>query len=474
MCGIIGVSNHKEAAQIAFLGLYALQHRGEEAAGISTYDGRNVHIVKNSGLVADAFDERSMRELKGQSAIGHCRYSTTGSSNVKNAQPFLATHKNKGIAVAHNGNLTNTETLYEKLEEEGAIFQTTIDSEIIVHLLARSRNGDMKKWFLDVLTQLRGAFSLVFLVEDTIVGARDPQGFRPLCLGQIDDSYVLASETCALDLIHAKFIREIEPGEIVFIKGKTIESVFLPDSKGAKRAHCIFEYIYFARPDSDIFGDNVYNVRKRLGARLAKEHPAQADFVMAIPDSGNYAAIGYSNQLGLPLEVGIIRNHYIGRTFIQPTQFLRDFRVRVKLNPIRSVLNGKRIVVVEDSIVRGTTARSRVQELRSAGAKEIHLRISCPPIKSPCFYGIDFPSKKELIASNKSVKEIGEFLKVDSLEYLSLEGMLSVVKNSKDFCHACFSGQYPVAVPKNKSKYLLEGALAGSRGKEQGPRNKQP
>lgn len=458
MCGIIGVSNHKEAAQIAFLGLYALQHRGEEAAGISTYDGRNVHIVKNSGLVADAFDERSMRELKGPSAIGHCRYSTTGSSNVKNAQPFLATHQNKGIAVAHNGNLTNTETLYKKLEEEGAIFQTTIDSEIIVHLLARSRNGDMKKWFLDVLTQLQGAFSLVFLVEDTIVGARDPQGFRPLCLGQINDSYILASETCALDLIHAKFIREIEPGEIVFIKGKTIESVFLPDSKSAKRAHCIFEYVYFARPDSDIFGDNVYNVRKRLGAQLAKEHPAQADFVMAIPDSGNYAAIGYSNQLGLPLEVGIIRNHYVGRTFIQPTQFLRDFRVRVKLNPIRSVLNGKRIIVVEDSIVRGTTARSRVQELRSAGAKEIHLRISCPPIKSPCFYGIDFPSKKELVASNKSVKEIADFLKVDSLEYLSLEGMLSVVKNSKDFCHACFSGQYPVAIPKNKSKYLLEGA----------------
>ena len=471
MCGIIGVSNHKDAAQIAFLGLYALQHRGEEAAGISTYDGRNVHIVKNSGLVADAFDERSMLELKGQSAIGHCRYSTTGSSNVKNAQPFLATHKNKGIAVAHNGNLTNTETLYKKLEEEGAIFQTTIDSEVIVHLLARSRNGDMKKWFLDVLTQLQGAFSLVFLVEDTIVGARDPQGFRPLCLGQIDDSYILASETCALDLIHAKFIREIEPGEIVFIKGKTVESVFLPpegslqaaggltaDSKSAKRAHCIFEYVYFARPDSDIFGGNVYNVRKRLGAQLAKEHPADADFVMAIPDSGNYAAIGYANELGLPLEVGIIRNHYIGRTFIQPTQFLRDFRVRVKLNPIRSVLAGKRIIVVEDSIVRGTTSRSRVQELRNVGAREIHLRISCPPIKSPCFYGIDFPSKKELVASNKTVQETADFLKVDSLEYLSLEGMLSVVKNPKDFCHACFSGQYPVAIPKNKSKYLLEGS----------------
>lgn len=458
MCGIIGVANHKDAAQIAFLGLYALQHRGEEAAGISSYDGRDVHTIKNPGLVADAFDDRSIRELKGNAAIGHCRYSTTGSSNVKNIQPFIATHRNKVIAVAHNGNLTNTESLYKKLEEEGAIFQTTMDSEIIVHLLARSRNGDMKKWFIDVLMQLQGAFSLVFLVEDMIVGVRDPQGFRPLCLGQIDNSYILASETCALDLIRAKFIREIQPGEIVFIQGKTIESFFLPGSEKARRAHCIFEFIYFARPDSEIFDNNVYNVRKALGAQLAKEHPVDADFVMAIPDSGNYAASGYAKQLGLPLEVGIIRNHYIGRTFIQPTQFLRDFSVRVKLNPIRSVLNGKRIIVVEDSIVRGTTARSRVQELRNAGAREIHLRISCPPIKSPCFYGIDFPSKKELIASNKSIKEIAEFIKVDSLEYLSLEGMLSVMNNSKDFCHACFSGQYPVAVPRIKSKYLLEGA----------------
>lgn len=459
MCGIIGISNHKDAAQIAFLGLYALQHRGEEAAGIATYDGRNVHIIKSAGLVADAFNERSIQELKGQVAIGHCRYSTTGSSNVKNIQPFLVTHKNKGIAVAHNGNLTNIEPLYKKLEEQGAIFQTTMDSEIIVHLLARSLNGDMKKWLVEVLTQLQGAFSLVFLVEDTIIGARDPQGFRPLVLGKLDDSYILASETCALDLIRAKFIREIEPGEIVFIKGDKIESIFLPGAKEARRAHCIFEYVYFARPDSDIFGGNVYSVRKALGAQLAKEHPIDADFVMAIPDSGNYAALGYAKQLGLPFEMGIIRNHYIGRTFIQPTQLLRDFRVRVKLNPIRSILDGKRIVVVEDSIVRGTTSRSRVQGLRNAGAKEIHLRISCPPIKWPCFYGIDFPSKRELIASNKSVKEIADFLEVDSLEYLSLGGMLSVAKNLGNFCHACFSGEYPVAIPKIKSKYLLEGMI---------------
>ena len=458
MCGIIGVSNHREAAQVAFLGLYALQHRGEEATGIATYDGQEVHIIKNPGLVADAFDDRSLNELKGNVAIGHCRYSTTGSSNHKNVQPFLVTHRNKVIAIAHNGNLTNTETLYQKLEEEGSIFQTTMDSEIIVHLLAKTRNGDMKKWFVDVLGQLQGAFSLVFLVEGTLVGARDPQGFRPLCLGKLGDSYILASETCALDLTRAEFVREIEPGEVVFIKGDKIESIFLPNSKKGQRAHCIFEYVYFARPDSNIFHNNVYEMRKRLGAQLAKEHPVKADFVMAIPDSGNYAAIGFAHELGLPLEVGIIRNHYIGRTFIQPTQSLRDFRVRVKLNPIRSVLEGKKIIVVEDSIVRGTTARSRVDELRRAGAKEIHLRISCPPIISPCFYGIDFPSKQELIASNKSVQEIAKFLKVDSLEYLSLKGMLSVMENSKDFCHACFSGKYPVGIPQNQSKYLLEGA----------------
>ena len=459
MCGIIGVSNHKEAANVAFLGLYALQHRGEEAAGIVSYDGEDIHITKNKGLVADAFDEQSLKSLKGKTAIGHSRYSTTGSNNYKNIQPFLVTHKNRPIAVSHNGNLTNTESLYKKLEEEGSIFQTSMDSEIIIHLLVKTRNGDMKKWFIDVLDQLKGSFSLIFLVEDILVGARDPQGFRPLCLGKIDNSYVLASESCALDLMRAQFIREIEPGEIVFIKDGKIESAFLTGYKKEKKCHCIFENIYFARPDSDIFGENVYQVRKRLGIQLAKEFPVKnVDFAMSIPDSGNYAAIGYAKELDLPYEVGIIRNHYIGRTFIQPSQFLRDFRVKVKLNPIKSVLEGKKIVIIEDSIVRGTTSRGRIEELRNAGAKEIHMRISCPPIKSPCFYGIDFPSKQELIASNKSIKEIADFIKVDSLEYLSLEGMLSVMKNSGDYCDACFTGNYPVSVPINKSKYLLEGA----------------
>ncbi len=460
MCGIIGVSKHEEAAKIAFLGLYALQHRGEEAAGIASYDGKDIHIIKAPGQVADAFDERAIKELQGTVAIGHSRYSTTGSSNIKNIQPFLAMHKGKPIAVSHNGNLTNTEELYKKLEEEGAIFQTTMDSEIFVHLLARTKNGNLKDWFTHALSQVEGAYSVVFLIGDTIVGVRDPHGFRPLCLGKLDDGYILASETCALDLTRAQFIREIEPGEMVFIKGDTIESHKLPGSEKAKKAKCIFENIYFARPDSNIFDDNVYQVRKRLGAELAKEHPAQADFVMAIPDSGSYAALGYAQELNLPLEIGMIRNHYIGRTFIQPSQFLRDFRVRVKLNPISSVLKGKKIIVIEDSIVRGTTSRSRIEELRKAGAKEIHMRISCPPIKFPCFYGIDFPSRKELVASNKTVKEVADFIMVDTLEYLSLQGMLKVMKNSGDFCHACFTGEYPVKIPTNQSKYLLEGVKA--------------
>ena len=460
MCGIVGVSNHPEAAKIAFLGLYALQHRGEEAAGIASYDGKDIHITKSPGLVADAFDEQSLNGLKGFIAIGHSRYSTTGSSNTKNIQPFLAMYKNKPLVVSHNGNLTNTEVLYKKLEEEGAIFQTSMDSEMIVHLLARTRDGEMKEWLTKVLTQLEGAFSLVLLVGDTLVGVRDPQGFRPLCLGKLDDGYILASETCALDLIKAEFIREIEPAEVVLIKGNKIESFHLPREPKKLKSFCIFENVYFARPDSNIFSDNVYLVRKRLGAQLAREHPVQdADFVIAIPDSGNYAATGYSQELNLPLEVALIRNHYIGRTFIQPSQFMRDFRVRVKLNPIATVLKGKKVVVVEDSIVRGTTSHSRVAELRRAGAKEIHMRISCPPIRFPCFYGIDFPSQGELIASNKTVQEIAEFIKVDSLEYLSLEGMLGVVKNSENFCHACFSGKYPVKIPANQSKYLLEGNL---------------
>ncbi|HOY10473.1 MAG TPA: amidophosphoribosyltransferase [Candidatus Omnitrophota bacterium] len=456
MCGIIGISNHDEAARVAFWGLYALQHRGEESAGIVSFDGKKAHAIKNMGLVSDTFSEKSLDTLKGKCAIGHTRYSTMGSNNIKNVQPFWVTHKSRPIAVAHNGNLTNTEKLYRELEEEGAIFQTTMDSEIVIHLLARSKGEDMKDRFSRVLSALEGAFSLIFLVGDMVVGARDPQGFRPLCLGKINGSYILASESCALDLSRAEFVREIEPGEIVFIRGEDIESFrFAP--RASKSAQCIFENIYFSRPDSHIFDDNVYLVRKRLGARLAQEHPVKdADFVMSFPDSGSYAGIGYAQELNLPFEIGIIRNHYIGRTFIQPTQLARDAGVRVKLNPIRELLKGKKVVVVDDSIVRGTTSRNRIAELRRVGVKEIHLRISCPPIQSPCFYGVDFPSKKELIAASKSVEEIAQYIEVDSLGYLSLEGMLSCMKHPKDFCSACFTGEYPVNIPENKSKYLLE------------------
>lgn len=461
MCGIIGISNHKDAAKVAFLGLYALQHRGEEAAGIASFDGKDIHLVKNPGLVADAVPVQSLEELKGPTAIGHCRYSTTGSSNFKNIQPFLVIHRKVPLAIAHNGNLTNTEELYRKLEEEGSIFQTSMDSELIIHLLARAKNGDFKKWFIEVLSQLEGSYSAIFLVGDTIVGARDPRGFRPLCLGKLDNSYVLTSESSALDIMKAKFIREIEPGEIVIIKGDKLESTFLPGHEKGPRAHCIFENIYFARPDSHIFDDNVYRVRKRLGEQLAIEHPVKnADFVMPIPDSGMYAALGYAQKLNIPFEIGLIRNHYIGRTFIQPTQFIRDFRVRVKLNPIRDILKGKKVVVVEDSIVRGTTSRNRIEVLREAGVKEIHMRISCPPIISPCFYGIDFPDRDELIAANKTVTEVAKYIEVDSLEYLSHEGMLSIMKSGKDFCSSCFTGKYPFKVPENKSKYLLEGKSA--------------
>jgi len=457
MCGIIGISHHKEAAKVAFLGLYALQHRGEESAGIVSFDGKETHVLKNVGLVSDAIEPAKLEGLKGEAAIGHCRYSTTGSSNLKNVQPFLVVHKNKPMAVAHNGNLTNTEELYGRLEEDGSVFQTSMDSEIIIHLLAREKEKELKKKILNALEQVEGAFSLVFLMGDAVVGVRDWQGFRPLCLGKLNGGYVLTSETCALDIIKAEFIRELEPGEVVIIRKDKLESFFLPRAKLDRPAHCIFENVYFARPDSHIFGDNVYQVRKRLGMRLAEEHPVQADFVMPIPDSGVYAALGYAQQAKLPFEIGMIRNHYIGRTFIQPSQFIRDFRVRIKLNPIDEIIRGKRVVVVEDSIVRGTTSRSRIEEIRQAGAKEIHMRISCPPIKFPCFYGIDFPSRQELVAADKTVKEIADFIKVDSLEYLSLEGMLGVMKTKNCFCHACFSGQYPVQVPQNKSKYLLEG-----------------
>jgi len=455
MCGIFGIYPHKEAARLAYLGLYALQHRGEESSGIITRNGRKAHLHKALGLVSDVFDEKVLRPLRGEMAIGHVRYSTTGSSNLKNTQPFYVRSKIGDIAIAHNGNLTNTLALHQELEARGALFQTSMDSEIVAHLLAHSRSKDLKESIVWSLSKLQGAYSLVLMVNDVLVGARDTFGWRPLCLGKLDGAYVLASETCALDLIGASYLRDIEPGEIVFIYKDRIESLkpFTP----TRKAYCIFEYIYFSRPDSSIFGHNVYAVRKKLGRNLAKESPEEADFVMPIPDSGNSAALGFAETSGLVFETGLIRNHYVGRTFIQPSQFIRNFRVKVKLNPIKEILKDKRICIVEDSIVRGTTSKSRVRTLRDAGAKQVHMRISCPPLKFPCFYGIDFPTKKELVASKHDIAWVREFIGADSLEYLSLEGMLDAMPLPKeDFCTACFTGKYPVSPACRVCKNILE------------------
>jgi amidophosphoribosyltransferase len=455
MCGIFGVSNHKDAARLTYLGLFALQHRGEESAGICAHDGKKAKLHKAMGLACDVFDEATIKALKGNLAVGHVRYSTTGASNPKNIQPFLVSHKKSQIAICHNGNLTNALKLRDALEEKGSIFQTTMDSEIIAHLLAGATKNNYQEGIVEALAQLEGAYSLILLYNHILVGVRDPHGWRPLCIGKLDGAYVLASETCALDLIQAKYVREVAPGEIVFIeKGKL--SSLKPFPK-LKPAMCIFEFVYFARPDSNIFGKNVYLARKRLGENLAQESPAACDLVMPIPDSGNSAAIGFSQKAKIPFESGLVRNHYVGRTFIQPSQFIRDFRVKVKLNPIKEALKAKRVAVVEDSIVRGTTSKARVKTLKEAGAKKIHMRISCPPIKFPCFYGIDFPSQKELIAATHSLRWIKNFIGVDSLKYLSLPGMLKAMPLPKGhFCTACFTGKYPIKPPKRFSKGLLE------------------
>lgn len=447
-CGVFGIFNHEQAVDFTYLGLYALQHRGEESCGIAVSDKKKIRQLTGMGLVSEVLGKKKIKDLKGKTAIGHVRYSTTGSSILRNAQPFVISHQKFSVSIAHNGNLTNAVKLRRQLEKEGAIFQTTMDSEVVLHLLVRSKKEQIEDRLVDALGQCDGAFTMLFLTENKIIGVRDPNGFRPLCLGKKDSSYVLASETCSLDLIDAEFVREIEPGEMVIISEDGMES----RKPFEKKAHtpCIFEFIYFARPDSHIFGQSVYEVRKRLGRKLTQEHPADVDMVMSIPDSGNYAALGYSEESGVPFDFGMIRNHYVGRTFIQPSQEMRKHGVKIKLNPIKDVLKGKKIVVVEDSIVRGTTTSSRIKAIREAGVKEIHMRISCPPIKFPCFYGIDFPSRKELIANELSVGKIAKFIGVDSLKYLSIDGMLSC--NGKDFCTACFSGNYPTKVRKSAAK----------------------
>jgi len=455
-CGVFGIYDHQMAIDLTYLGLYSLQHRGEESCGVAVSDGKALKQFTGMGLVADVLTADKIKSIKGRNVIGHVRYSTTGSSILRNAQPFMINHKRITLSIAHNGNLTNSVALRKALEKDGAIFQTTMDSEVVLHLMVRSQKDSFEEKLADALAQCEGAYTMLFLSRDSMVGVRDPYGFKPLCLGKLNGSYVLASETCSLDITGAEFIREIEPGEMVLIDKDGLRSMKPFAEK--PNTSCIFELIYFARPDSCIFGDNVHQVRKRLGRQLAREFPADADMVMSIPDSGNYAALGYSEESGIPFEFGMIRNHYIGRTFIQPSQEMRKHGVKIKLNPIRKVLSGKRVVVVEDSIVRGTTTCSRIQAIREAGVKEIHMRISCPPIKFPCFYGIDFPSRKELIANQmRSIEKVGEFIGVDSLKYLSLDGMLEAVKDAGcGFCHACFSGKYPTKVNKRAVKAPFE------------------
>jgi len=456
-CGIFGVYNNPQAARIAQLGLFALQHRGEEAAGICTSDGINLHLVKGMGHVGEVFTDTSFDRLPGKNAIGHVRYSTTGSSVLINSQPYKVDYSRGQIAIAHNGNLVNAQFLRAQLEAYGSIFGSTMDSEIFVHLIAKPAYRSHEEGIVEAMKRVKGAFSLTILTEDQLIGVRDPHGFRPLCLGKLGDGFVLASETCAFDLIEAKFIREIEPGEVIVIDHHGVRSHYPFKDAGISKAQCIFEHVYFARPDSTIFHDNVGFVRERLGRQLAKEHPVDADIVVPVPDSGNFAALGYSKESGISLAHGFIRNHYIGRTFISPSEAGRSLKVKIKLNPIRQFVDGKRVIVVDDSIVRGNTAKNRVKLLRAAGAKEVHMRISCPPHMSPCFYGIDFPSKKELLAANSSVAEIKKFLDVETLGYLSLDGMLgATTQNAGDFCAACFTGKYPTEIVDEVDKFKLE------------------
>ena len=464
MCGVFGIYGHPEAANLTYLGLHALQHRGQESAGIVTSDGQQLFAHRAMGLVQDAFDQSQLGKLPGRLAIGHVRYSTTGASHLKNAQPFAVDYARGSLAVCHNGNLTNADELRAELEASGSIFQSSSDTEVIVHLVARSKEVALEDRIADALAKVKGAYSLLFLTEDTLVAVRDPMGIRPMCLGILPsgkDAHVVASEPTAFDLIDAEYVRDIEPGEMLVIDSSGMRSMKLPDRPPSRA--CIFEYVYFARPDSRLGGRSVYEVRKALGETLAKEHPIEADVVVPVPDSGVPSAIGYAAALKIPFEMGLIRSHYVGRTFIEPQQSIRHFGVRLKLNPVETVLRGKRVVVIDDSIVRGTTSRKIVKMVRDAGAREVHLRISSPPTQWPCYYGIDTPTRRELIASSHSTDEIARYVTADSLGYLSLDGMIAAVKGPEagdraGFCHACFSGQYPIAFnPSTKRQMRLVG-----------------
>ena len=445
-CGVVGVYGHPEAATLAYLSLYALQHRGQESAGIVASNGEALISHRGMGHVADIFQYDILARLRGHLAIGHNRYSTSGSTVLKNCQPFVVSWAHGALAIAHNGNLVNADELRAKLEARGAIFQSTVDSEVIVHLIARSAETTLLERIIDALSQVRGAYSLVFMTEDRVIAARDPAGFRPLVLGRVGDAVVIASETCALDLVDARLEREIDPGEIVIVSERGVDSV--RPFPASESHHCVFEYVYFARPDSQVFGRNVYEARKELGRQLARESGVPADIVIPVPDSGLPAAIGYAEEAGLPFEMGLIRNHYVGRTFIEPSSSIRNFGVKVKLNALREVLAGKRVIVVDDSIVRGTTSRKLVHMIRQAGAREVHVRISSPPTTHPCFYGIDTPTREELIASSHDVGDIQQYLGAYSLAYLSLPGLYTFAGGRRaGFCDACFTGRYPIAPP---------------------------
>ncbi|NOQ51935.1 MAG: amidophosphoribosyltransferase [Desulfuromonadaceae bacterium] len=457
-CGVFGIFGHPEAANLTYLGLYALQHRGQESCGIVAADGLHLKAHLGMGLVSDVFKKTDIFEqLPGSSSIGHVRYSTAGGNDMKNCQPIMVDYSRGSIAVAHNGNLVNAEELRSKLEKSGSIFSTTADTETIIHLIARAQSDSLVERVCESLQQVKGAYSLVFLTETRLLAVRDPNGFRPLSLGKLDDAYVVASESCAFDLIEAEFIRELDPGEMIVVDKDGLKSFF--PFKETRNTPCIFEYIYFARPDSRIFDRMVYSVRKEFGHQLAREYPVDADIVIAVPDSGVPAAMGYAEEAGLPLELGLIRNHYVGRTFIEPQQSIRHFGVKLKLNPVRDIIEGKRIIVVDDSIIRGTTSRKIVKMIRNAGAREVHIRISSPPASFPCFYGIDTPSRKELISASHTMEEINRYITSDSLGYLSIEGLHTAVRKFGDggtgFCDACFSGKYPVKFPRLKADNQL-------------------
>lgn len=456
-CGLFGIVGHPDAAELCYLGLYAQQHRGQEGAGICTSDGVSVKRRAGLGLVTDALSPQDLKDLRNPIAIGHVRYSTTGSCSPENTQPLLVSCSIGQVAIGHNGNLVNAGDMRRDYEQHGHIFVSTSDTEVILHMLADKVFNEQPDPLATVLRQLRGSYCLLLLYPDRIEAVRDPHGNRPLCLGRLGDAWVVASETCALDIIEAKYVRDVEPGEIVTLSAAGLHSRRFTEAGGTRCAHCVFEHVYFADPASTIFGANVHLVRKELGRALAREAPVDADLVIAVPNCARCAAIGYHEQSGIPIGRGFTTNHYIGRSFIQPTQTIRDLTVRLKLNPIRASVAGKRLVVVEDSVVRGTTTRGKMSSLRAAGAREIHLRVASPPIRHPCYYGIDFPSREELVANTRSVDEIRAYLGVDSLAYLSRAGMLAATQQpADDFCDACFSGDYPIPIDATFQKTLFE------------------